>query len=685
MKRAMTAGLLALLLAAFLAGCFTLDPEAPGAAGQVAVAPQRQPPPAVPSEALRAGSDWAAAAKARTASWRADLEPEVVRLTPLVKKDPRANLEALVIALVRGRSDDFEKVKALHDWVARNIAYDDEGLRDRSKAVTEPYGVIAKGMSVCAGYSKVFQLLCSMARVECAVVSGYGRGISFQPLEEGRRPYAGNHAWNAVRIQGGWYLVDTTWDAGGGEVFHWDYSTGYLFTPPEIFLCTHFPEDPRWQLLDTPTDYARFNELPYIEGAFGTMRFASESALRRVSPAGSESELLFRCPPGAALNAWLRPYGQKKSVPRAVASRRDGDLLRVRVLFPGPGTWELGMGTPGSDGESEHLGTLYFTATAASDKRAPYLSEAGRGLGITSSADLGYTYQAAGEASVTFRCPGQVEGWMRRSDDKGVRNRVWIEGSQDQRIARFTFPEPGEYTVSLGARSGADANRWESLLVLTYVATAGSDVEFPAFGPGAERIRLSFAGGEAGYHSHVPGECRVAFSAEGPVSASLMDKSGAVVAPGRVLLRQEGPGRVARVSFPAPGEYDLWLSAPKPDKPGSYEWAGMLHFECSAGSEVTFPVMYRAAEELGFQLVSPLTGRLAAGTPVELQVAGPAGGRVSASVKGRMVPLARVGDLYRGTVSPNGDKLTVFCSTGASEGMTALAGFSVTPSSHVAQ
>mgnify|MGYP006299736615 CR=1 len=53
-----------------------------------------------------------------------------------------------------------------------------------------------------------------------------------------------NHAWNAVRIEGAWYLVDVTWDSGSlssSGNFIPEYDTSYLFISPRPLIYTHFP------------------------------------------------------------------------------------------------------------------------------------------------------------------------------------------------------------------------------------------------------------------------------------------------------------------------------------------------------------------------------------------------------------------------------------------------------------
>ena len=54
------------------------------------------------------------------------------------------------------------------------------------------------------------------------------------------------HAWNAVRIEDEWYLMDATWDAGyvTGDTFTKQYETTYLFPPPEVTVPLHSASTP---------------------------------------------------------------------------------------------------------------------------------------------------------------------------------------------------------------------------------------------------------------------------------------------------------------------------------------------------------------------------------------------------------------------------------------------------------
>ncbi len=104
--------------------------------------------------------------------------------------------------------DPFARAKAVHDEVARGGA---AFAADRMLVLGRAAGL-------------------EVVRIEGEALGGWG----------------GPHAWNAVRIGQSWYPVDAAWDTE-------PYDTRWLFTPPEIFLATHFPADPAWQLVAEPS------------------------------------------------------------------------------------------------------------------------------------------------------------------------------------------------------------------------------------------------------------------------------------------------------------------------------------------------------------------------------------------------------------------------------------------------
>ena len=108
----------------------------------------------------------------------------------------REEVEKVYNECVTEDMSDFEKELALHDrlvcdckYIGAESVYDDQHTA---------YGALVTHEAVCDGYAKAMYLLLTRAGIENRVV--YGK--------------AGNngHAWNQVKLDGEWYMLDATWD-----------------------------------------------------------------------------------------------------------------------------------------------------------------------------------------------------------------------------------------------------------------------------------------------------------------------------------------------------------------------------------------------------------------------------------------------------------------------------------------
>ncbi len=157
---------------------------------------------------------------------------------------------------------ELARAKVIHDYVAVRTAYDVPALADLMHSDQSADAVYRDRKGVCAGYANLFAAMAQEAGLEAHVVVG--------DVRKGGEIAGDGHAWNAVRIDGEWYLVDPTWDAGyvGGDTFTARYGTDYLFTPPAIFGRNHLPDDPAWQLRDEPISRGEFARQPMLRPGF---------------------------------------------------------------------------------------------------------------------------------------------------------------------------------------------------------------------------------------------------------------------------------------------------------------------------------------------------------------------------------------------------------------------------------
>ena len=111
----------------------------------------------------------------------------------------------------------------VHDWIALHVAYDVDSLVPGQRKPQDADTVYRSGLGVCAGYANLFVALARSAGLDAAYLTGNVRS------EDG--DIAGSsHAWNAVKIDGHWALLNVTWDAGVVEDgrFEAEYRTAYL-------------------------------------------------------------------------------------------------------------------------------------------------------------------------------------------------------------------------------------------------------------------------------------------------------------------------------------------------------------------------------------------------------------------------------------------------------------------------
>lgn len=170
-----------------------------------------------------------------------------VRLTPDSLETDIALLSQYLVAPAKS---DLEKVRSIYRWLIWNISYDHKAYRDGNRRINRSNeDILKRKEAICWGFATLFKAMCEKIGISSEIISGYGRTSSdTKPHLE-----TPNHAWNSVKIEEQWYLLDATWDSGnlGNKgAFELKYGYNYFLTPPKYFIVNHLPADPDWQLLD---------------------------------------------------------------------------------------------------------------------------------------------------------------------------------------------------------------------------------------------------------------------------------------------------------------------------------------------------------------------------------------------------------------------------------------------------
>ena len=285
--------------------------------------------------------------------YRRDGWPSAPTLHPIVTSLPAAaetSIESVARYVVEHEPDPVQRVKALHDYVADRVAYDVPALRTRNFPPQDAKSVFERRTAVCAGSAALLAELGRAAGIEIVVVVGDGRDSD--GLFDGT-----GHAWNAFNLSGRWYLADATWDAGyvEGDAFVKQYETSYFMTPPEVFVTTHMPEDPKWQLLATPLSQGDFIRQPHLKPTFSSLglRLLEPARAQSTARAGEALELRLDNPHGFEIAGNVRAL---EGDPATIAfCDNDEDRSSMSCSLPATGRHQVVLFGPGG----EHLGQLY--------------------------------------------------------------------------------------------------------------------------------------------------------------------------------------------------------------------------------------------------------------------------------------------------------------------------------------
>ncbi len=142
-----------------------------------------------------------------------------------------------------------EKFAAAYYWIIQNIKYDTDSMysinwsKGNEAIVTD---AMRRRKGVCENYAAIFCDIATKTGLSAYAVHGYTR-------QNGKADRT-DHTWCAIELNDQWFFCDPTWDNGQ------NYSLNYFMVNPEIFIQTHMPYDPMWQLLEYPISHAEFNQ-----------------------------------------------------------------------------------------------------------------------------------------------------------------------------------------------------------------------------------------------------------------------------------------------------------------------------------------------------------------------------------------------------------------------------------------
>ncbi|XP_064612557.1 hillarin-like [Liolophura sinensis] len=121
-------------------------------------------------------------------------------------------------------------------------------------------------------YHRLYRELCRIAGLSCRIIVGWSKGVGYKPNMALTDIF--RNCWTAVSIDGAWRFVNCVWAArhvtsdDENDVTVERYDDFYFLTEAEDHISQHYPDDPEWQLLDTPLSMDDFLHLPVLKSAF---------------------------------------------------------------------------------------------------------------------------------------------------------------------------------------------------------------------------------------------------------------------------------------------------------------------------------------------------------------------------------------------------------------------------------
>ena len=120
-----------------------------------------------------------------------------------------------------------EKARAIFTWITTNIKYDlvafgvnerpaafsfktQEEKEAKQKKFKEELAAktLKSKKGVCQGYATLFSVVADKVGLQSEIVTGTSKS---HPAHIGKLPGASDHAWNVVKIDNQWKLIDATW------------------------------------------------------------------------------------------------------------------------------------------------------------------------------------------------------------------------------------------------------------------------------------------------------------------------------------------------------------------------------------------------------------------------------------------------------------------------------------------
>ncbi|MBK8502720.1 MAG: hypothetical protein IPL46_11155 [Saprospiraceae bacterium] len=159
--------------------------------------------------------------------------------------------------LLSPAKNDLEKIRAIYQFVTHYLTYDYAALDNNRRRINQNiYDILERKKGICWDYAALITTMADAAEMTCLSIIGFSKDLN--SLKVSDQP---DHAWNLVKMDSNYYLLDATWGSntlGQTDLFKESYQSDYFLTRAELFAKNHFPSNSFFQLLDCPLTFAQF-------------------------------------------------------------------------------------------------------------------------------------------------------------------------------------------------------------------------------------------------------------------------------------------------------------------------------------------------------------------------------------------------------------------------------------------
>lgn len=280
----------------------------------------------------------------------------------------------------------------------------------------------------------------------------------------------------------------------------------FFLTPPDQFVYTHFPDDPKWQLKKDPISLEEFERYAYVRERYWQMNLCAEPNIKQavITAQGGEAELKVHIPKQTAENIYFQylmfRHARHRNAPRDNLTRyvffeKTGTVAKYYMRFPVPGRFKIDIF--GRD-EAVHDNfdlcvSFLIDCKEPLEGCEPYPDNPDIGWGAGDEMSKMGVKALTHDASVIKTENGELQIRMATTKamtfmealknnalgEELLRNNVMMQIEGDELVINLRLPNKGEYALNM---YGDEVEREGSLTNLcNYLIQAVKDNDLEAF------------------------------------------------------------------------------------------------------------------------------------------------------------------------------------------------------------